>query len=116
MVADDAVYSDRIRFDLPKEFSGGYFRELVNISFVSERLVLHVYTKAEEYREIDTYSDFVNSNCEMVMLLYDFCYFEIYCKNQCLTKKLMHIAEGIAGTIVEEKYEDTDGRTVLYVG
>jgi hypothetical protein len=115
-VADDAVYSDHIRFDLPKEFSADYFQELVNLSFVSERLVLHAYSKEEDCAEINYYSDFLKSNCEIVILLYDFCYFEIYCKNQHMTKELMQIAEGIADTIVEEKYEDTDDRTELHVG
>lgn len=51
----------------------------------------------------------------MIILLYDFYYLEIYSKNHIWTQKLMHAAIDIPGTIVEEKYEETDTRTTLYV-
>ena len=96
-------------------FLPGYFQELIQKSFVGESLVLHLYPENTDYEEIETYEDFLNSNCEMIILLYDFYYLEIYSKNQTWIQKLMHTAINTPGAVVEEKYEETDARTIMYV-
>lgn len=98
-----------------ERFPHSYFQELIQKAFVGESLILHLYPEEADYEEIDSYVDFLKSKCEMIILLYDFYYLEIYSKNHIWTQKLMHAAIDIPGTIVEEKYEETDTRTTLYV-
>ena len=114
-VVDDAVFSHGKRIEIMENFSVNYFQEMIEKSFVGERLVLHLYPKNTDYEEIDNYEDYKKSKCEMIILLYDFYYLEIYCKNQAWIQKLMHTASNTPGAVVEEKYEETDTRTTMYV-
>ena len=115
IVTDASVFSHGRRIEILKKFPTSYFQELIQKSFVGESLVLHLYPENAGYEEIDNYEGFLKSKCEMIILLYDFYYLEVYCKNQVWLQKLMHTAIDTPGAIVEEKYEDTDTRTEMYV-
>lgn len=112
---DASVFSHDSFIEILEKFPPSYFQELVQKAFFGERLVLHLYPETADFEEIDNYTDFLKSNCEMIILLYDFYYLEIYCKNQMWMKKLMHTAINTPGAVVEEKYENTDTRTTMYV-
>ncbi len=114
-VADASVFSHGRKIEIPERFLPNYFQELIQKSFVGERLVLHLYPKNADYEEIENYEDFQKSKCEMIILLYDFYYLEIYCKNQTWIQKLIHTASNTQGAVVEEKYEEKDIRTTMYV-
>ena len=114
-VVDESVFSNRIRIEICKEFKVNYFEELIQKKFVSECLVLHLYPEGIQPEEINSYHDFLESTCEMIILLYDFVYLEIYCKNQIWLRNLMCEAISISGAVVEAKYENTDTRTIMYV-
>lgn len=114
-VADASVFSHGLRIKILERFPSSYFQELIQQSFVGEGLVLHLYPENADYEEIDNYEDFQKSNCEMIILLYDFYYLEVYCKNQTWIQKLMHTASNTPGAVVEEKYEETDTRSTMYV-
>lgn len=98
-----------------EEFHASHFQEMMQKFFVGEALVLHLYPENTNYEEIDSYEDYLKSKCEMIILFFDFYYMEVYCKNQTWLQKLMHTAINIPGTIVDEKYENTDTRTTMYV-
>ena len=114
-VADAAIFSQGRRIEILKKFTPCYFQELIRKSFVGERLVLHLYPENANFERIDNYNDFLKSKCEMIILLYDFYYLEVYCKNQEWIQKLLNTAANAPGAIVEEKYVDTDDRTIMYV-
>lgn len=114
-VADASVFSHGRRIEILERFPPGYIQELIKKSFVGESLVLHLYPENTDYAEIDNYQDFLKSRCEMIILLYDFYYLEIYCKNQIWINKLMHTVLNTPGALVEEKHEETDTRTSMSV-
>lgn len=114
-VAEAAVFSHGRRIEISENFLPSYFQKLIQKSFVGESLVLHLYPEGADYEEIENYKDFQRSKCEMIILLYDFYYLEIYCKNQMWLQKLMHTAINTPGAVVEAKYEETDTRNVMYV-
>lgn len=92
-----------------------YFQTMIQQSFMSEILVLHLYPQNASPCRIDTYEDYLNSPCEMIILLYDCCYLEIYCKNQSWLRTMIDKAKEIPDVTFAEKYEDTDPRSVMYV-
>ena len=114
-VADAAVYSKGKRIALPSEFGPSFFQELIQCCFVCERLVLQLYPANSPTSEIDSYTDYIQSNCKMVILMCDCYYLEIYCKDHVWLQTLLHTAKEMPGVIVKEKYEDTDPRTRMYV-
>lgn len=114
-VVDANIFSRCRGLEILAEFQASHFQELFQKYFVGEALVLHLYPENTDYEEIDNYEDYLKSKCEMIILLFDYCYMEVYCKNQIWLQKLMHTAIDIPGAIVDEKYEDTDTRTTMYV-
>ena len=114
-VVDQSIFSQGKRVNIPREFSPPYIEKLVQQSFMCERLVLHLYPRSENFVCIDNYKDFLASNCELIILAYDCCYIDVYCKNQYWLKEISRTARSIPGTIVAEKYTNTDRRTSMYV-
>lgn len=115
VAVDAAVYSKGIRITLPYSFKPSFFQELIDNCFVAERLVLHLYSDLISSKNIDNYQEYLKSNCEMIILIYDCFYVEIYCKKNIWLEKLYQTAQKISGVIVSKKYEDTDTRTAMYV-
>lgn len=63
--------------------------------------------------EIHTYNEFMISNCEMIVLFYDW-QLEIYCKNKRWIDILKWNANGIPDAKVAEKTVLNDTRTEMY--
>lgn len=114
-VVDAFVYSDGVEIKLPDRFKAEYFKELIRQSFVGECFVLHLYPESAFPEEIETYQDFLQSECEIIILMYDCCFVEVYCKNNSWLQLFLKKARSIDGTVVEEKYTLTDARTIMYV-
>lgn len=113
-VADASIISHCRFMEILDTFQAGYFQDLINMSFAAEYLVLHLYPENTASVQIDTYDDFLKSDCEMIILLYDIYYLEVYCKNQIWLQKLLNHVINTPGARVEEKYEETDPRTIMY--
>ncbi len=115
-VEDAAIYSNGKRMAIPLKFTQEYFEKLIQYSFVAERLVLHMYPDNTMPSVIDDYKDFQKSHCEMVILMYDCNFVEIYCKDQSLIQSFITLCNNsIPAAVIQEKYEGTDLRTVFYV-
>ena len=114
-VVDAALFFERKRVEILKEFTANYFQELFDSHLVGESLVLHLYPNNTPFSEIDSYEDYLESPCEIILLLYDFYYLEVYCKNQEWLQYLFCTAKNIPNTRIERKSEDTDPRTTMYV-
>lgn len=100
---------------LPPQFSPAYFQDLMQQPFWGQYFVLHLYPEGSPMEEIETYEDFLHSDCEMIVLLYDRAYVEIYCKDSAWTQILFESSTKIPGAHVSKKYDNTDTRTEMYV-
>ena len=114
-VADSSLVFPHTHIDIPHTISPGEFSSLVDKTFWAERLVLHLYSQGDLPIQIDNYDDFLKSNCVMIILVYDVCYLEIYCKNPTWLQQLMYTARNIPAAQVDEKFVDTDTRTSMCV-
>lgn len=114
-VIDNSLFYKNDRIELSEELSVNYFSRFNSKQFVVERLVLHLYPTGAVMEKIDNYNEFLLSECEMIVLICDACYLEIYCKNQRWLQTLLSDAKNIRGAVVEKKYTDTDPRTEMYV-
>ena len=67
------------------------------------------------FQEINTYKDFLESNCELLVLIVDSVYAEIYVKNNETIKKIEENAKNNNYTEINYITEENDGRTKLSV-
>ncbi|MFA2692157.1 DUF2691 family protein [Bacillus mycoides] len=75
---------------------------------------LKAYPKGEEVVDIETYEEFKESKCELVLLVADSTYVTIYAKDQKEIKSLYENAQN-QGYYVEYVTDENDGRTRLSV-
>jgi len=115
MMIDGFLCIDGQRIDLPEFLTINDFKQQLNLSFYAESLVMHYYSIQSEVSAIDTYEDYVNSNCEMIVIIFDSAYLEVYCKNTQLLRHIYKVACGLSSVSVKRKYEDTDERTGMYI-
>lgn len=113
-VVDASLVYKGAKFIIPAQLSQNELKNL-QYSLVAERLVLHLYPIGVDAQEIDVYNDYIKSKCEMIVLIYDCDYLELYCKNQAWLDYILHLAENLPGVAVEKKYADSDSRTRMYV-
>ncbi|MBJ8105670.1 MULTISPECIES: DUF2691 family protein [Bacillus cereus group] len=75
---------------------------------------LKAYPKGEEVVDIETYEEFKESKCELVLLVADGTYVTVYAKDQKEIKSLYENAQN-QGYYVEYVTDENDGRTRLSV-
>lgn len=86
-------------------FNGNYYVLFLN---------LQVYLKDGEESNIETYDDFVNSDCELIVLFSDNKFIEIYVKSNDLKKKII---KNIDAKKIKYKIKtkENDGRTKIII-
>lgn len=65
--------------------------------------------------QIETYEDFLKSNCSFIILIADSRYIEIYVKSETLLMRFTKNAVAVGGNSITIKTEDNDGRTRMSV-
>ena len=75
------------------------------------QLVLQVFPKNEEITPIDSYEDFLNSKCKMVLLACDVTYVEVYVKDPVWLSQLLNNAKQFPVEYLEIKADENDART-----
>ncbi len=83
--------------------------------FYAIHLVMHLYSGEHSLEHIDDYKEYLRSDCEMIVLVVDAYYLELYCKDPALLRDLTALAKAIPGAKLEEKTEENDGRYRMYV-
>lgn len=75
---------------------------------------LRIYPLKSEIKEIENYSDYVNSECEFMLLISDNEYIEVYSKNNYLLNVIIENLKSKNINYIEKTLEN-DGRTKMYV-
>lgn len=73
------------------------------------------FPKGKNAAQITTYEEFVNSDCELIVLIADCSYTTIYCKNEEVTRKLYKNALELEYGNLEYITDENDGRTRMSV-
>lgn len=77
-------------------------------------LILQVFLKDKPIAKIETYDDFKDSDCELLILIHDVEYVEIYIKDNLLSEKvLLNIKQ--MGIKYDVKTLENDTRTIMIV-
>lgn len=75
---------------------------------------LQAYPKGE-FSEIETYAEFIESKCELILLVVDCSYVTIYCKNKEAIELLYKNANDCGFEFVEYITDENDTRTSLSI-
>lgn len=100
---------------LPSSFDSDYFFKMADSNFWAERFVLHIYSAKMPQEDLHTYTDYLNSTCEAIILLYDVCFLEVYMKDPDLLNILLKNAKNLDDGSVTEKTDEDDPRLGMYV-
>lgn len=103
---------------LPKSFtpqwvSSQRLKELAKDSIWE--LVLHAYPAGASHRTIDTYDDFINSQCACCLIFYDCGLLDLYVRNPSLREHLEDLLQSFQAENIALITDESDGRTGLYV-
>lgn len=79
-VVDQSVFLRDKRRYFPEIIDGGEFHIFADHPYVFERLILLVNPRNDQQSPVYTRDDFEHSCCEMVILVYDAAYIEVYVK------------------------------------
>ena len=86
----DELYSYELFYKT--KYYGGEFTQLINNSHCINFLKLQAYSEDNIFVNIHTYDEFEKSECQIMVLIYDCEFVEIYAKEFCLVKRMF---EGI---------------------
>lgn len=78
-------------------------------------LVLHKYPREKQIQTIDTYEDFVNSDCELCLLYYDCGPLEIYIKKDDCIQRIWDMLVALNAQDLKLITDANDNRSGLYV-
>lgn len=92
--------------------------ELKNRIETNKHYLVSVDLQAYRHNEVgrvETFEDFIVSNCQLVLLVVDTIYVTIYCKNQDTIQLLINNARACGFEDIEYITDENDGRTRLSV-
>lgn len=78
-------------------------------------LNIQAYPYNSQKEAIRNYQDFINSKCEMILLINDTQYIEVYSKNQDVINQVLENAQKLNCDSILIKTDDNDGRTRMSV-
>jgi len=76
---------------------------------------LKAFPKTDDPIEINTYSDFLTSECELSLLVIDSIYVAIYCKQESTAHRLHHHAQALNYSNIRYITDENDFRTKLTI-
>lgn len=76
---------------------------------------LKAFPKDDDIDEIVSYDDFIKSKCEIIVLISDCCFVDIYCKDDNLIKKIFENAKIQGYENISYINDKNDSRNRMYV-
>lgn len=84
-----------------------------NVPLVSA--IIKVYSNCTDNIIINTYEDFCNSNCDIIILIYDYLFYEIYLKKEDDIFKIIKNADSMDVIEIAVKTDKTDQRKEMAI-
>lgn len=96
--------------------NGDEFQKLIQKPHFVLFAKLSAFSYNKELQEIETYIDYLKSNCEMIVLIYDCEYVEIYTKSLEIINTITNNCVKYGYTNIELISEETRSRNIMNVG
>lgn len=96
-------------------YDGKSFFKRINVDHFIIFLKLQAYFTNSSFVDIHNYEEFKRSDCQLILLIYDCQYVEIYAKNQTVSKEILENALTNHYTEIQYITDSNDGRTKMDV-
>ena len=96
-------------------YNGSDFQNLIQTNHYIIFLKLQAYFIPGTVESLHTYNDFIHSNCQLILLINDCQYVEIYAKAQNVIDSLLRTAKANGYKAVDYITDRNDGRTKMDV-
>lgn len=96
-------------------YDGFSFYEAIQQEHFVIFLKLQAYLLHDKYDEILSYDDFQKSECQLLLLIHDCCYVDIYIKDQAIIKEIYQYAVSSGCQNVRYIKDGNDTRTTMSV-
>lgn len=117
-ISEDEVICNngKAQMQIPKKGDGKLFENLaIYIPYYVNFINLRAYKKGQEDDQVNNYSEFVNSECQFIILIVDGQYLEIYAKSDNLILQFIKNAVQLKGEEIKIKTDYDDGRVRMSV-
>jgi len=115
-IYEDEIHGDSLCKELPQKVNGEQFQQAIRDSeYMVNFINVQVYPKGAKISKLEVYEDFVNSECEIVFLIADVYYMDIYVKDKELLSIFIENAKRCNSENIIIKTDDNDDRTALSV-
>lgn len=116
---EEIIINNQGNYYFPNKVSGNQFLSIINRSNYNNLYTIsintQIYPANATKSDINTYEDFLNSDCEIIFLLYDVDYVEIYVKSEAHLLQFIKNADAIGCPSITIKTDLNDGRTRMSV-
>lgn len=96
-------------------YDGSSFYEIIKQEHFVIFLKLQAYFPCDKYEEILLYDDFQNSKCQILLLIHDCCYVDIYVKDHVVIEEIYQYVVSSGCQNVRYINDDSDTRTKMSV-
>ena len=117
-ISEDEVICDngKAQMQIPKKGDRKLFENLaIYIPYYVDFINLRAYKKGQEEDQVNNYNEFVNSECQFIILIVDGQYLEIYAKSDNLILQFIKNAVQLKGEEIKIKTDYDDGRVRMSV-
>lgn len=117
-ISEDEVICNngKVQMQIPKKGDGKLFKNLaIYIPYYVDFINLRAYKKGQENDQINNYTQFINSECQFIILIVDGQYLEIYSKSDNLILQFIKNAVQLKGEEIKIKTDYDDGRVRMSV-
>lgn len=112
-IIDATMYDESMnKVTCPNHTKFSFFQKT---KYYIQHMMLEIIPNNSIIKNITTYEDFVKSQCELLLLIYDVAYGEIYVKNKDWLFKLLDNIEKMKVKELCIKTDESDMRTAMYV-
>ena len=114
--SDDEIIKDNDNYWVSADMNGDELRRAFwNMEYLVILITIQAYPKGSKTQKIVTYEDFMNSSCEIILLISDCTLIEIYSKDKNLILQFIENAEQCGCTEITIKTDKDDSRTRMSV-
>lgn len=117
-ISEDEVICNngKVQMQIPKKGDEKLFENLaIHIPYYVDFINLRAYKKGQENDQINNYTQFINSECQFIILIVDGQYLEIYAKSDNLILQFIKNAVQLKGEEIKIKTDYDDGRVRMSV-